>query len=105
MIVIAVLVFSGWNFGIPELSHRAFHWLVTPRYDDALNDFATLLRRDPNSGDRLIDRGEVLEKMGRREEALADYTQAIIAARNNYDKQMEKEREQARKEEHARNRD
>src|SRR5262249_41427831 len=31
MVVIAVLAFSGWTFGVPELSHRAFDWLVTPK--------------------------------------------------------------------------
>src|SRR5262249_60600082 len=71
----------------------------------ALKDFATLLRQDPNSGDTLIDRGDVLEKMGQREEALADYTQAITAARNNYDKQIKTEKKEERRAEDVRDRD
>jgi len=209
MIVIAVLVFSGWNFGLPELSHRFFRWLVTPkglttmlerganqpavkayqegqaavsagnfedavrhysraielygprnaaaswsyhgrafalqkmdrlqealsdldkaialepdsgrgygyravllsrlgRYDDALKNFATALQHDPNSFeafDTLMARGDMLENLGRHQQALADYTQAMTLARNRYDKWIESVKEEADKQKVMRGRD
>ena len=47
----------------------------------------------------------MLEKIGRREEALADYAQEITALRNYFDKRMKREGAEARKEEDARERD
>jgi hypothetical protein len=50
-----------------------------------LTDFATALRQNPSSAETLIERGRVLERISRREDALTDYTQAIAAAHKSYD--------------------
>src|SRR5262249_4933912 len=94
---------SGRGYG-----YRAVLLSRLGRYDDALKNFAAALQHDPNSFgtlDTLMARGDMLEKIGRHEQALADYAQAITVARNQYDKWIEREKEEADKQKLVRGRD
>jgi tetratricopeptide (TPR) repeat protein/uncharacterized membrane protein YhaH (DUF805 family) len=72
MIVIAALVFSGWNFGIPELSHRAFHWLVTPKW---MRTWEERVANRPAS--EALGEGNAAFSAGNFDDALRHYSRAI----------------------------
>jgi predicted O-methyltransferase YrrM len=55
--------------------HRAWLFVCTGRYEDAIADYLYLMERDPNDIEAAFRYAEVLSKMGRHEES-------ILAARN-----------------------
>jgi uncharacterized membrane protein YhaH (DUF805 family)/Flp pilus assembly protein TadD len=72
MIVIAAFVFSGWNFGIPEFSQRAFRWLVMP---DPLRTWEDRLANRPAS--EAMREASAAFTAGNFDEALRHYSRAI----------------------------
>src|SRR5262249_49326893 len=66
------LALSGWTFGIPELSHRFFHWLVTPKV------LTTMLERGANEpAVKAYKEGYAAEDAGNFEDAVRHYSRAI----------------------------
>jgi tetratricopeptide (TPR) repeat protein len=47
------------------------------RLDEALADYAVVIRDDSNHAEHYLERGNILRRLGRHDEALADYTTAI----------------------------
>src|SRR5262245_49616564 len=71
-VVIAVLALSGWTFGIPEISHRFFHWLVTPKV------LTTMLERGTNQpAVNAYKEGQAAVDTGNFEDAVRHYSRAI----------------------------
>jgi tetratricopeptide (TPR) repeat protein len=47
------------------------------RLDEALADYAVVIREDPNHAEHYLERGNILRRLGRYEEAFADYGTAL----------------------------
>jgi tetratricopeptide (TPR) repeat protein len=59
------------------LHNRARIHLVLGQPERALDDYTTLLRHEPTNSEAHLDRGILLQRMGRLEEAVLDYDAAI----------------------------
>lgn len=60
------------------LHNRAQVYAKQKQYDQALETFTEVIRRDPNYSEYYIDRGNVYQQLAHYEEALADYSRAIM---------------------------
>jgi tetratricopeptide (TPR) repeat protein len=58
-------------------NNRARVYLSLGRLDDALADYAIVIRDDPNHAEHYLERGNILRRLGRTEEAFADYDNAL----------------------------
>jgi tetratricopeptide (TPR) repeat protein len=58
-------------------NNRARVYLSLGRLDEALADYAIVIREDPNHAEHYLERGNILRRLGRTDEALADYERAF----------------------------
>jgi tetratricopeptide (TPR) repeat protein len=58
-------------------NNRARVYNMLGRLDDALADYAIVIREDPNHAEHYLERGNILRRLGRPDEALADYARAL----------------------------
>ncbi|MCZ4119447.1 tetratricopeptide repeat protein [Streptomyces sp. H39-S7] len=58
-------------------NNRARVYLSLGRIQDALADYAIVIREDPNHAEHYLERGNILRRLGRPEEALEDYARAM----------------------------
>jgi tetratricopeptide (TPR) repeat protein len=59
-------------------NNRARVYLSLGRLDEALADYAVVIREDPNHAEHYLERGNILRRLGRTDEAQADYERALL---------------------------
>ncbi|MCM2424660.1 tetratricopeptide repeat protein [Streptomyces sp. RKAG337] len=58
-------------------NNRARVYLSLGRIQEALADYAIVIREDPNHAEHYLERGNILRRLGRPEEAFEDYARAM----------------------------